>query len=67
MIEDIQQKYGDSEKKKKKAKEAIDEIEEEEGYEKQYEKANEAVIKAYGGKEDDSPYCDIAHVYYDAK
>ena len=67
LIDDIEKKYGDSDKKKKKAKEVIDEIEEEEDYLKKLEKASDAVIKAYGGKDDEAPYCEVAMCVYDAK
>mmetsp|Transcript_71309 Transcript_71309/g.64015 ORF Transcript_71309/g.64015 Transcript_71309/m.64015 type:complete len:241 (-) Transcript_71309:39-761(-) len=68
LMDDIEKKYGDNtEKKKKKAKEIIEEIDEENDYNKRYDAASEAVVKAYGGKEDDAPYCEVTLTHYDTK
>ena len=69
LIKDIENKYGEKKKGKEKAENAVKLINKnaEKDYEKRFEEATEQVTKAFGGKEDDAPYCEVNDSLYDQK
>merc|ERR1712154_288733 len=56
LIEDIEKKYGDKKKKIEAAKKEIDKKEDDE---ERMKAASDALVKAFGGKDDEAPFCDV--------